>query len=188
MKRLTPSVVSVALVLASLVGCSTVPKEEEERKKLAADVRSAMLSMTAADPSLQRVLDQGAGYALFPSVGKGALGVGGAYGRGHVYQDNEWIGHSDLKQATIGLQVGGQTDHELIIFQNQKALDRFKTGQYSLAANVSAVILKANAAAAASFNDGVLVLLKPEGGAMVEAAIGGQKFSFAPKPVDEKTD
>ena len=188
MKHLTPFVVSLALVLAGTVGCSTVPKEDEERKKLAEDVHSAMLSMTAADPSLQRVLDQAAGYALFPSVGKGALGVGGAYGRGHVFQDNEWVGHSDLKQATIGLQAGGQTYHELIVFQNQRALDRFKSGQYALAANVSAVILKANAAAAASFNDGVLVLVKPEGGAMVEAAIGGQKFSFVPKPVDEKTD
>jgi lipid-binding SYLF domain-containing protein len=178
------SVAALALLISS-IGCSTVPKKQADRDRLDADVSAARRSLTAEDPSLEALLDHSAGFAVFPSVGKGAFGVGGAYGRGHVFQGNQRIGYSDVTQGTIGVQAGGQTYHEVIVFQDQQALDKFKTGQYALAANASAIALKAGAAKAATFKDGVVIFVKPEGGLMFEASIGGQKFSFVPSSASE---
>jgi lipid-binding SYLF domain-containing protein len=169
-----------AVLLVALAGCSTAPKDEPSRRRLEADVESTLRGMTAEDPSLQTLLDDAAGYAVFPSVGKGGFGVGGAYGRGHVFRDGQMVGYSDLTQATIGLQAGGQTYDELIVFEDDAALDRFTSGQYALSANASGVALKANAAKAASFNEGVIVFVKPQGGLMFEASIGGQRFTYKP--------
>jgi lipid-binding SYLF domain-containing protein len=118
---------------------------------------------------------------IFPNVGKGAWIVGGAYGRGVVYEQGQFVGYADISQATVGLQAGGQTYTELVVFEDKASLDRFKTGKLSFAANVSAVILKSGAAASAKYTDGVAVFVKPIGGAMVEAAIGGQQFTYQPK-------
>jgi lipid-binding SYLF domain-containing protein len=175
---LTPA--AAAFLVLVTIGCSTAPRDAASRERLAVDVDGTLRGMTAEDPSLQPLLDEAAGYAIFPSVGKGGLGIGGAYGRGHVFRDGEMIGFSDLTQATIGFQAGGQTYDELIVFQDDAALGRFTSGQYSLSANASGVALKANAAKAASFNDGVIVFIKPEGGLMFEASVGGQRFTYKP--------
>ena len=106
--------------------------------------------------------------------------LGGAYGRGEVYERGQRIGYSDITQATIGLQAGGQSFSELIVFENAAALDRFKTGKFSFSANASAVAVKAGAAGAANFKDGMAVFVKPQGGLMFEASIGGQEFSYKP--------
>src|SRR5687767_7094172 len=112
---------AVALLVLSLIGtgCSTAPKNEAGRQKLDAEVNSTLAAMMAKDVTLKPLLDDSAGYAVFPSVGKGGLGVGGAYGRGHVFRNGEMIGYSELNQATIGLQAGGQSYNELIVFRDE---------------------------------------------------------------------
>jgi lipid-binding SYLF domain-containing protein len=162
-------------------GCSTVPKKESDRERLSANVNAAYKGMNAEDPTLRGVIEHSAGYAVFPSVGKGGFIAGAAYGHGQVFDANgKFLGYSDIKQGTVGAQAGAQTFDELIVFKDRAALDKFTSGQYALSANYSAVVLKAQKADSANFNDGVLVLVRPEGGAMLEASIGGQKFSFVP--------
>ena len=134
--------------------------------------------MTKEDAGLQSFLDKSYGYVIFPKVGKGGLIAGGAYGRGVVYEQGRMIGYADLTQATVGLQAGGQTYSEVVAFENNEALDRFKQNKLDFSANASAVILKSGAAAAAKYQDGVAVFVMPRAGAMVEASIGGQKFEF----------
>ena len=175
------SVVSPVVLLALMVGCATAPKTEAEKKDLVATSASALKSMKTTDPGLETFMKNVYGYAIFPEVGKGGLIAGGAYGRGTVYEKGQFIGYSDVSQATIGLQAGGQTFRELIIFANQAAFDRFIGGQYSFAANASAVALTTGAAATAEFKNGVVVFTEPIGGLMFEAAIGGQQFSYHPK-------
>jgi lipid-binding SYLF domain-containing protein len=134
--------------------------------------------MQTADPALGALLQQGSGYALFPQVDKGGLVVGGAYGRGVVYERGQHIGYSDLTQGSVGIQAGGQTFSELLVFETKAALERFKAGQFSFAADASAVVLTSGAAVNANFVDGVAVVVQPLSGVMVEAAIGGQKFTY----------
>ena len=112
---------------------------------------------------------------------KGGLVVGGARGQGVVYAQGRHVGYCDLTQGSVGAQAGAQTFSELLVFANQDALDRFKAGQVTFAADASAVVLKTGVTTDASFIDGVAVVVSPIGGVMLEAAIGGQQFTYQPK-------
>jgi len=170
-------VVTCALLLA---GCSTAPKSAEGQAQLTASAEDAIQTAKKADPGLQKFFDTAAGYAVFPSVGKGAIGVGGAYGRGTVYEAGKPVGYATLTQASIGLALGGQKYTELIFFENKAALDRFKSGSFAFAAQASAVAVKSGVSANAKYSDGVAVFTLGEAGLMYEASVGGQKFAFQP--------
>jgi lipid-binding SYLF domain-containing protein len=181
MKVISTAVVLVlALMLVNLVGCSTEPRTQEAKDALSADVDSAIKDMQITDPGFDKFLKDSYAYAVFPTVGKGAFIVGGAYGKGMVYQ-GEMIGYSDISQANVGLQAGGQTYKEVICFQNDDALKNFEAGKLKFSADASAVALKSGASASAKFQDGVVVFTHPNGGLMFEASIGGQSFSYRPK-------
>ncbi len=173
----------MAAVLTGLVtvsGCATAPTSAEDKAALSRDVTTALAKAKVQDPSLQAFLDKAYGYAIFPTVGKGAVGVGGAYGKGEVFERGRKIGYCDLSQATIGLALGGQTFTQIIAFENKAALDDFKNGKLKLAAQATAVALKAGTSTNAEYTDGVSVLTASPEGLMAEAAIGGQTFSFQP--------
>jgi lipid-binding SYLF domain-containing protein len=168
----------LTVVAGLLVGCATAPASRAERETLLAEAATAMTRIRAEDPEVGTVVNRGYGYALFPTVTKGALVVGGGHGQGVVYERGRHTAYCDLTQATVGAQVGGQTFSELLVFESQAALDRFKAGQLTFAADASAVVLKTRVATAdIPFVDGVAVVVSPISGAMVEAAIGGQKFT-----------
>jgi len=164
-----------------LAGCSTAPTTTSDRAGLHDDVAAAQRRLCVEDPGLQDFLNNSYGYAIFPTVGKGALIAGGAYGHGEVFQQGSFVGYADISQATIGAQIGGQSFTEVIAFESQHAVNRFETGTFTFDANASAVALKSGAAASAKYSNGVAVFVEPVGGLMVEAAIGGQSFSFQPK-------
>jgi lipid-binding SYLF domain-containing protein len=138
------------------------------------------------------------GYAVFPTVGKGGVGVGGAYGKGRVYQQGKHIGDTSLSQLTVGLQLGGQAYSEIIFFEDERALKEFTNGNFEFGADVSAVAITAAAGASASttgssagasggkndaktvgsYHKGMATFTVAKGGLMYEASIGGQKFSY----------
>jgi lipid-binding SYLF domain-containing protein len=170
----------VAAGAVLLAGCSTAPKSEAGQAQLTSKSENAIQMAKQADPGLQKFFDTAAGYAIFPSVGKGAVGVGGAYGHGELYQGGKLAGYCTLTQASIGLALGGQKYTELIFFESQAALDRFKSGNFAFAAQASAVALKSGVSANAKYSDGVAVFTMGEAGLMYEASVGGQKFNYQP--------
>jgi lipid-binding SYLF domain-containing protein len=171
---------AIALAAMFLIGCQTAPKTEEEKADLEQDAPTALSRMKADDPGIADVLDKGYGHVIFPNAGKGGLILGGGYGRGVVYEQVRQIGFADITQLSAGAQIGGQAFSELIVFENKDALDRFKNNQLTFAANASAVIVKKGVATAARFEDGVAIFVMPKAGAMAEASVGGQKFTFTP--------
>ena len=90
------------------------------------------------------------GYAVFPTIGKGGIGIGGAYGKGRVYEKGAWIGDCSMKQATIGFQFGGQSYSQIIFLEDQRALKEFTSGSFEFGAEASAVAITAGAGAKAS--------------------------------------
>jgi lipid-binding SYLF domain-containing protein len=179
--RWTTGLALVALVAGLLGSCATAPASREDKAALVAAATTRWQQMRQEDPALGALVQRSYGYALFPDVGKAGLGVGGAYGRGVVYERGQHIGYSDLTQGTVGVQVGGQSFSELLVFESKAALDRFKAGQFGFAAGASAVVLKSGVATTPNFVDGVAVVVQPIGGVMVEAAIGGQQFTYQAK-------
>lgn len=135
----------------------------------------------AADPGLQTFFNNSAGYAVFSDVGKGGFIVGGARGRGLVFNaQGQVLGEAKMTQASIGAQAGGQSFDEIIFFDSPASLQNFTNGNFELSADISAVAVTAGASQAARFNRGVAVFTMPLKGLMVQATVGGQKFSFEP--------
>jgi lipid-binding SYLF domain-containing protein len=180
---------AAAMILASslfgavvvLPGCSTTPPTEEARDSLMDDSNASLADMKRVDVGMDDMLKNSIGYVIFPAVGKGAVGVGGAYGRGLVYDHGKFVGYADLSQGTVGVQLGGQSYSELIVFQTQSALDGFKNNKLQLEASASAVAMRAGASADAKYVNGVAIFTRPVGGLMFEAAVGGQQFTFTAK-------
>jgi lipid-binding SYLF domain-containing protein len=140
------------------------------------------------------------GYAVFPTIGKGGVVVGGAHGKGRVYAKGNYVGDTAMTQVTVGAQLGGQAFSEIIFFQDQGAFDKFTSGNFEFGAQASAVAITAGASAQAStggtgagasatknraataggYQSGMAVFTVAKGGLMYEATIGGQKFSYKP--------
>lgn len=138
------------------------------------------------------------GYALFPTIGKGGVGIGGARGKGQVYAQGVHVGNTTMTQLTVGFQLGGQAYSQIIFFQNKDAFDDFTSGNFEFGAQATAVALTAgasaaatttgssagasgdedNAAAAGNYHHGMAIFTIAKGGLMYEASIGGQKFNY----------
>ncbi len=181
MRRLACGFVSFGMGLLLVAGCSTTPATSIKRSELDNDVQAVVRRAQFEDPGLKRFFDSAAGYAVFPAVGKAAVGVGGAFGRGELFEKGVMTGYCTLTQATVGLALGGQSYAELIFFEGTEALNRFKYRDFTFAAQASAVALKSGASANARYDDGVAVFSLAEEGLMFEASVGGQRFSYDPK-------
>lgn len=170
----------LAFLLAGifLTACTTAPRSEAGKADIRTEADAALGKAQRSDPTLIPVLQNAVGYAVFPTVGKGAIGIGGAYGKGVLYETGFFTGYCDLTQASIGLQLGGQAYTEIIVFQTAEALAKFKTGNFAFDAQATAVALKSGSGTNAKYASGVAVFTMDEAGLMYEASIGGQKFSY----------
>jgi len=141
------------------------------------------------------------GYAVFPTVGKGGFVVGGAHGTGHVYKHGAYVGDSSLTQLSVGLQAGAQAYSQIIFFEDRRAFDEFTQGNFEFGADIDAVAITAaagvsagtegasagasggmkDARTAGQYYKGLAVFTIVKGGAMYQATVAGQKFSFTPK-------
>lgn len=172
-----------ALVLTGVVGgCTSADKSTQTghptRIERAVQTKADFLRM---DPGLQRFFDTAAGWAIFPSVGKGGFIVAGGHGEGVVYESpNRIVGYTELTQVSVGATVGGQGFREIIFFKTPADLAVFKRGEFEMDAKVSAVAIKAGASGAADWSGGVAVFIQGEAGLMADASVGGQKFSYTP--------
>ena len=148
------------------------------------------------------MIDTAYGYAIFPTIGKGGIGIGGAYGEGRVYKRGGTLaGNTSVAQVTWGLQLGGQAYSQLILFEDQRSYEEFTSGNFEFGAQATAVALTAAAGAeanttgagtnvsggqndaaisSAGYRKGMAVFTIAKGGLMFEATIGGQKFDFKP--------
>jgi lipid-binding SYLF domain-containing protein len=154
--------------------------QSQNDQKIINDAKTAKQTLLSTTPGLEPFFANSAGYVLFPNVGKGGFIVGGASGNGVVYEGGNAVGMADLKKLNIGLQAGGQAIIEVIFFETQTDLDRFKTGEFEFSAEASAVALKSGMAVNAKYKEGVAVFALPKAGLMADASVGGQKFTYKP--------
>lgn len=148
------------------------------KPELVKDSQETLQKMKNDYPALNSYHDKSFGYVVFPKVTKAGLGLGGAGGKGIVFKDNNVVGASTLKQASIGLQAGGQQYSEVIFFENEAAFDHFINGNLKFGAQASAVALEEGVSVDVAYKDGVAVFTQAIGGLMFEASIGGQHFSY----------
>ena len=145
--------------------------------------------------------DKSYGYAVFPTIGKGGIGIGGAYGTGRVYAQGKYVGDTSMTQVSIGLQLGGQAYSQIVFFEDQRAFNEFTSGNFEFGAGASAVAITAGASAEATtagssagasggkndattvgdYHKGMAVFTVAKGGLMFAATVAGQKFSYTAK-------
>jgi lipid-binding SYLF domain-containing protein len=145
--------------------------------------------------------DKSYGYAIFPTIGKGGIGIGAAHGKGKVYAKGKYVGDTSMSQLTIGFQLGGQAYSQVIFFEDQRAYKEFISGNFEFGAQATAVAITAGASASAStsgasagtsggkndantvgkYHKGLAVFTVAKGGLMYEASIGGQKYEYKAK-------
>ncbi len=177
MKKNSMKTLSV-LLLAFMALPVRLLAQDADDSKLISDCNDAKAAFVKSDGFMKSLFDNSYGYVIFPNVGKGAVGVGGAAGNGIVFEKGNSIGKASMKQLTVGLQLGGQAYREVIFFETKSALDRFKEDKFEFAAQVSAVAANSGVSADAKYKEGVMVFSQEKGGLMYEAAVGGQKFDF----------
>lgn len=173
MKRSTMLFACLVVAVAG-VAHAWDPAEVDERHAKAEEAKANLLEV---DPSMQRFFDAAAGYLIIPTVGKAGLGIGGARGKGLLYENGKITAQVTMTQLSVGLQMGGQAYSEFIFFKDDVALKDFKRGNYELGAQASAVAVKTGASADANYSKGVAIFTAVKGGLMYEASVGGQKFS-----------
>ena len=142
------------------------------------------------------------GYAVFPTIGKAGVGIGGAMGKGTVYAKDKPVGNTTMSQLSIGFQLGMQGYSQIIFFKDKRAFDEFTSGNFEFGATVQAVAITAGASASVNttgntasasggknnastasggYHKGMAVFTVAKGGLMYEVSVGGQKFTYTPK-------
>ena len=165
------------------------------------DEYTSTIGVFQSSPVVQPFFENAYGYAVFPTVGKAAIIVGGAYGEGKVYRGGKVTGTAELVHASIGWQLGGKAYSEIVFFQDKRAYDTVTGGEFAFDAQAEAVAVtagaqakagtagssasatagpKSGAQAANNYKNGMATFVHHKGGLMGSLALGGQKFSFEP--------
>jgi lipid-binding SYLF domain-containing protein len=174
MKKLLISAFVMAFAFSSTLAFSAWDKDESV--ELDAKAKEALAAFKAEDPSVQNFISKSVGYVVIPTVGKAGFGIGGARGKGVLYENDAVTAVVTLTQLSIGFQWGGQAYSEFLFFQDTPTLTNFKQGNYELGAQASAVAITAGVSADAAFVNGMAIFTQAKGGLMYEASVGGQKF------------
>lgn len=169
----------VAFILFTAYGVNA--QNAEKKKEILEGSKEAKAAFLEQDDTMAKFFNDSHGYVIFPNVGKGGFGVGGAAGNGVAYEKGSMIGYAKLSQVTVGFQAGGQAYREVIFFKTAKDLERFKENKVEFSAQVSAVAAAEGAASHAKYVEGVAVFTMQKKGLMFEASVGGQKFKFNPE-------
>jgi lipid-binding SYLF domain-containing protein len=169
---------TVLVALAFFTVYTVSAQSTKKERRLAEDSQEARAEFIATDGLIKNLFESAYGYVIFPNVGKGGIGIGGAAGNGIVYEQGNIVGKAKLTQVNIGFQFGGQAYREVIFFEKKEDLDRFKGDNFEFSAQASAVALTAGASANVKYRDGVMIFTQQKGGLMYEATVGGQKFDY----------
>lgn len=169
---------TIALLAALFAGCATAPSTRAEQQNLQTSARATLDEMIAHDARIQDTIRTAPAYAVFPSIAKGGVLVGGAQGRGILYENGAPTGFVAVEQASIGAQLGGQSFAELLVLRSPEQVAAVKSGHFSAGADLGVVVLSATASTQTNFNPDASVFVLPHGGLMVDVSVNGQRIKY----------
>ncbi len=168
-----PLHVALAAIVAVAVAVPALAFDVDQKA-----VASTVAAFKKQQPASQKLFKSAYGYALYPTVTRGAFAVGGAYAEGGVYKGGKLVGKTSLTAVTIGLGAGGESYSQVIFFKDKAAYERFVEGKVEFGARANAVFLDKGISGEPPYVDGVLILAQTKAGLMADASVGGQKFTF----------
>jgi lipid-binding SYLF domain-containing protein len=183
---------ALAAVPMLVAGCVLTPPEPDRYETAIAVFKDAGAS--------SRFFDSSYGYAIFPTIGEGAFGLGGARGNGRVYVQGVYAGDVTMSQLSLGFQVGAQAYREIIFFEDERALREFISGDFEFGAETAMIFVSIGATASAGsfgataaaghrndpltaggYRKGMAVFAATKGGGMIKLSVAGQKFHYEPR-------
>lgn len=178
-------IMSISSILLPSGYAGWIPSAEDEpvkgKKLLNTESEEVIRNFKIHYPHLTVYFEKAYGYAVFPTITKGGIGIGAAHGTGDVYEKGEYIGSASMTQVTLGAQFGGQTYSEIVFFKDKETFSDFKEGDLKASAQASAIAATAGASTDADYDHGVAIFTLSKSGLMFEATVGGQRFGFKPK-------
>ena len=124
------SILTIILITATTILAQKYDVEESNK---------TMAEFKKKDPEIEKFFNDSYGYGVLYSIGKGAIGVGGAGGKGTVFEKGTPIGDVRMTQVTVGFALGGQKYAEIVFLEKKDDFDRFVNKNYEFAAQASAV-------------------------------------------------
>lgn len=173
--------VLVGLIATMFLGCASAPQTRPDQRALEARADATVQTFVARNADFGTMLDDAAGYAVFPQVAEGGFIVGGAQSVGVVYERGRPVGYVELREGSLGAQIGGQTYSQIVVFQTEAALDRLRAGNFDLGAGASVTAIQSGLVAQTRFENGVAIFVDDEAGLMAGATVSGQNLSFIAK-------
>jgi len=179
MKTLTRNLLPALLLVLALpsLGADWKPDPNDKRQVTAAAEIERML---AKQPKLQKYFDEAHGYAIFPSVGRIAVGFGFVYGSGFIIEQGELVGRTSQFKGALGFDFGAQLHSQIIFFQDAEIMDEFKTFGWEFEGRGSAVLIVIGASADPGYKSRVAIFSRTKGGLMVELAAHLAKYTYQP--------
>jgi lipid-binding SYLF domain-containing protein len=171
---------TIALLAALFAGCATAPSTRAEQQSLQTSARATLDEMIARDARIQDSIHNAPAYAVFPSIAKGGFLVGGAHGRGILYEHGVPTGFVSVEQAGLGAIIGGQSFAQLLVLRTPEDLAAVRSGKFTAGADLGVVMLTASAATSTNFNPNASVFIMPRGGLMVDISVNGQRIKYQP--------
>lgn len=171
-------------IFATLVFFACAPQKPVTTEQMRNHAAATLQTVCEGNSFVKKIASHAYAYVIYPHVGKGAVGIGGAYGKGEVYErtalSDRLVGYSELTQISAGLQLGGQTFGEMIFFETRESFEKFKRGGMKFSVGVSGVAFEGGIAARAFHEEGYAVVIFSQKGLMGELSLGGQELSFRP--------
>jgi lipid-binding SYLF domain-containing protein len=178
MKKTLAAILAVVFIFSlSITYADWDPRDREQEERAVNDTINWLLVI---DPSMKVFFDQSYAYAVFPTVGKGAFIAGVGYGRGWFFEGGKPIGKASIIQLSAGAQIGGQAYSEVIFFRDKERADDFKSSQYEVGAQLTAIAVNEGTGKATTYTDGIAIFIMPKAGLMAEMSVSGQRFDFEP--------
>ena len=179
-KRLVSTLVLMTLLAGLIPVGLRAEWDPASDQELVRNAEKTVAAFKKADSKIQNYFKQAYGYAVFPTVGKGSLIIGGAHGVGVVYIGGKIVGKATITKISIGAQAGGEAYSELMFFKDKATAQKFREGKTKFEATASATAVTSSAHAGTNWSDGIAVFFKGKGGLIADASMGTQNFSFEP--------
>jgi lipid-binding SYLF domain-containing protein len=179
MMTLIRTLLTVSLLATALPGLAGdwEPDPGDKRQVSAAQEIERML---AARPKLQKYFDEAHGFAIFPTVGRIAAGIGIVYGRGLVIEQGQLVGRTNQYKGALGLDFGAQLHGQIIFFQDEEIMNEFKTFGWEFEGRGSAVAVVFGASVDPGYKSRVAIFSRTKGGLMIELAAHLAKYTYRP--------
>lgn len=178
MKTAFPKII---LTLTAVFLCAQGSALAAKPEKIERRVNEALSEFRGDIGGADEVLARAKGVLVFPLIRKGGIGIGGEYGQGALRVGGATQGYYSTAAASIGLQFGGQSRRQIIVFLDQGALDKFRSSQgWEIGVDASVAVVTVGAGGAidtTQLNQPIVAFVFDNKGLMYNLSLEGSKIS-----------